>query len=235
MPLARSIVLLGQPLGAQVQANGAAALGDGAKLWLVKLGLTIPVDSRLFVHTELDAVNVRALCQHARQACCIVRGQNVGREAPDHRLAVVVSVLRPYTKSEVQPAQLGTCRDAPEHVEAIAALLRRIIECAHLGKLWQIQQERIGRRHVGNLVPKCEAQVVVTVERQLIQVFIPELPVVKPFALQFPIAEEELHAAPTQVGRANFGGNIVEDGSRGASPGRRCHLDGPARLPELRR
>lgn len=74
-------ISLFRPLGAQVQADGPAAPGDGAELRLVVPGLAILGDAGLVVHAELDPVDRGAQVEQLRQARGVVFRQDLRREA----------------------------------------------------------------------------------------------------------------------------------------------------------
>ena len=219
--------VVGEPLGAQVQADGAAALGDGAELRLVVPGLAILGDAGLVVHAELHAVDRGTRGEQTREAGGVVRRQDLRGEPLHHGVPVVVGVLRPDAEGEVQAAPAGEPGDADQHLQVPGALLSGEADGTDLREPGDLQQEGIGRGQVGDLVAEGETQVVVAAARQPAQVLLPERVVVEPGLLEPAVAEEELHAAPGQVRGLDGGSDDRED-----IRFRRGQLDGARRFED---
>ena len=152
--------VVGEPLGAQVQADGPAAFGNGAELRLVVPGLAVLGNAGLVVHAELDPVDLRAACEQAREPGGVVGPQDLRGQALDQGLPVFPGVLGPDAESEVQAAPAGLPGYADQHLQVPRTLLGGEADRTDLGKPGDFEKEGIGRGQVGDLVAEGEAQVV---------------------------------------------------------------------------
>ena len=144
--------VVGEPLGAQVHADGPAASRNGAELRLVVPGLAVFGNTGLVVHAELDPVDLRAAGQQAGQPCGVVPPQDLRGQALDQGLPVFPGVLGPDADGEVQAAPAGLRGDADQHLQVPRTLLRGEADRADLGKPGDFEEEGIGRGQVGDLV-----------------------------------------------------------------------------------
>ena len=193
--------VVGDGLGTDVDFNLAVGRDDAAVDRAEKGRTVLGLDSGLGVDSQLNARDVRAGFEDLGHAEFAVVGQYVEREALDQRFTVVIAVLLPDAEGEVDAAIDGGARDHLEGGEVSLSLRVGQAGNGDVGELRHRYQKGVGRDQVGGLVPKGEAERVESVERELVEIGLPEGGVEVPRAVHGVVVREDADAALAQEGR----------------------------------